>query len=581
MTDLLNCVNSGVLPNGLNDLYNSDMRNAIMNGMNLCAPQVDACIANAKKNCKNIYHAASDVWIDFNSRVIQPNYYSFVLRKTGLTPNQAENTCWLLDKNTFGTSFSAVDNQGGVTNEYNNTVNAYNELGTTKNLPQGAEVNVGNPGVDGSRGHYARWDATTGECLVRVAAYNGNNMITNKWLFGALGDDKAAEAWKPAGSSFICGKSLFEFNLLNKTSTAAVVGIGGGTVVGATTGAIIGHNKGKIFSCKDNGDLKELREEIWRAGLEGGLSIYMNNPITSDQQKLTLSQCQDIVKLRDIVSKAKNDPCYNAPSRAQNSGSSGQTYAAGRKITLSAKPAEPVRGIAADKFKEEGGKWVYTMTDSDVKTVNNTNQSSSSDNSCNGRWQELIKGNSLRCNTCEEGQECCTNTTDFRRAVTGLENMLNQLESLNGHESKTLQGALIGGATGAGVGGLVTGITYFVERNQISCRIGDGLDRVMYNKTGKIDSLKDYYVKWNLKLPDTIMPTAQVVDCASWRNACATIRDIPQCVAAQINFKPHGAKTVKLIDSACTTSGSICIENLPVAVSNGACDDGGGHGGGH
>ena len=100
MTDILSCVNGGALPGGLNDLFNEDLRNAIVNGMGLCTVQVEKCISTVRRDCKNIYRTSADVWLDFNSRRIQPEYYNFVLRKTGLTPNQAENTCRLLDKNT-------------------------------------------------------------------------------------------------------------------------------------------------------------------------------------------------------------------------------------------------------------------------------------------------------------------------------------------------------------------------------------------------------------------------------------------------------------------------------------------------
>jgi hypothetical protein len=97
MSDIYSCVSNGALPNGLNDLFNEDLRNSIVSGMGLCSAQIDKCVSSVRKNCANIYRAASDVWLDFNSRRIQPEYFSFVLRKTGLTPNQAENTCWLLD----------------------------------------------------------------------------------------------------------------------------------------------------------------------------------------------------------------------------------------------------------------------------------------------------------------------------------------------------------------------------------------------------------------------------------------------------------------------------------------------------
>ena len=159
MDDVLSCVNNGALAGGLNDLFNEDVRNAIVNGMGLCSIQVEKCMETVRRDCKPVYRSIADVWVDFNSRKVQPAYYNFVLRKTGLTPNQAENTCWLLDKNTYGPSFAAVANSGKTTSEYDQKVGAYNgQLGNVliKNNPMGAKVNDGNPGVDGERGHYAR-----------------------------------------------------------------------------------------------------------------------------------------------------------------------------------------------------------------------------------------------------------------------------------------------------------------------------------------------------------------------------------------------------------------------------------------
>ena len=241
MNEILACINNGALAGGLNDLFNEDMRNAIVNGMGLCSVQVEKCMVSVRRDCKPVYRAMADVWVDFNSRKVQPEYYNFVLRKTGLTPNQAENTCMLLDKNTYGPSFAAVANSGATTNEYNKNVGAYNgQQGNVliKSNPMGATVNNGNLGVDGQRGHYARWDATTATCYLRVAAYNKDEQIKNSWLFGALGDDQLAEVWRPAGDTFSCNKDLFGFSLLNDTSTAAVVGVGGGTLVGVGIGAV-------------------------------------------------------------------------------------------------------------------------------------------------------------------------------------------------------------------------------------------------------------------------------------------------------------------------------------------------------
>ncbi|MCL1902731.1 MAG: hypothetical protein FWG18_03860 [Alphaproteobacteria bacterium] len=561
MSDILSCVNnSGDLPNGLNDLYDINVRNAIVNGMGLCRTQVEWCIKNVKRNCKPVYFTWADVWLDFNSRVIQPNYYSFILRKTGLTPNQAENTCWLLDKNTYGKSFAAVANDGRTTSEYNNQINAYNEKGGIKVNPMGAIVNDGNPGVDGLRGHYARWDATTGECLVRIAAYNGGDVITNRWLFGALGDDREAEAWKPAGSSFTCGKSLFEFSLLNKTHTAAVLGIGGGTLVGAGIGAIVGYNKGGAFVCSDDGAVKQLLEELRKSNTIGILNEFMDDysQITFNETTASLKQkCPEILRVYALMEQAKTvDKSCSAAAHAAWVSATGGSF----EVTFN--------GETATGALTNGG---FGTTFGEVDVTGSITGAAGSD--C--RYFQQINlaranGTGIYCS----GQSGCITGPELAKEVARLEGVFSQLPVLQGKERRTGHDALVGGAIGAGTGLLITGITNFIERNQISCIVGDGLDKVGFNKTGRIDSLRDFYVKWDLKLPDTIMPTAHVIDCTSWRSACTTIRDSSQCRDAQINFKPKSAKTETLVSGACMMSGSVCIENFPVAVSNGACDSG-------
>ena len=115
MNDIKACINNGALSRGINDLFNEDLRNAIINGMGLCSIQVERCVREIRQDCENMYLSNSEVWLDFNARVVQPEYYNFVLRKTGLTPNQAENTCLLLDRNTYGSSFNAISSDGVVT----------------------------------------------------------------------------------------------------------------------------------------------------------------------------------------------------------------------------------------------------------------------------------------------------------------------------------------------------------------------------------------------------------------------------------------------------------------------------------
>lgn len=514
MDDVLRCVNSGALPGGLNDLFNADLRHAIENGMGVCTVQVDKCVTDVRRDCRNVYRSGADVWIDFNSRRVQPAYYSFVLRKTGLTPNQAENTCRLLDKNTYGASFTAVSNLGNVTSEYNNRVGAYNEQrdGTlSKAQTMGVDVNDGNPGVDGARGHYARWDASTATCLVRVAAYNKDKQIKNSWLFGAVGNDKPAEIWKEVGETFTCNKDLFGFSLMNDTNTAAVVGIGGGTLLGAGIGAAAGHGAEK-FDCANQKHRDLLMDELNK--IRGGINLL--NKFMDDQKistsELREKQCENIV---DVYRK------LDVPLDSN-----------GLKIT------EQVR----IKIEVEGGD--SGIAEQDVAAVANALTNASRNE------EELLEQYKL-------------SEVVFNESVKSLLD-----DGVKGNRGVA---TAIGAASGAAAGGLATAITAFVEKNNISCRVGDGLEVVAYGKSYSIGNLRDFYVKWDLRLPDTVAPTAHVTDCQSWQEMCATYTDTKLCETAQFNYKPAGAPTIKSIPSACVMSGSVCIENYPVAKSYGAC----------
>lgn len=612
MTDILSCVNGGALPGGLNDLFNEDLRNAIVNGMGLCTVQVEKCISTVRRDCKNIYRTSADVWLDFNSRRIQPEYYNFVLRKTGLTPNQAENTCRLLDKNTYGSSFNAVANSGNVTAEYNKRTGAYNKQQgnvLVKNNPQGVQVNDNNPGVDGQRGHYARWDATTADCWLRVAAYNKDSQIKNSWLFGAAGDDKMAETWKQAGDTFTCNKDLFGFSLMNQTSTAAVVGIGGGTLVGAGIGAIAGHGA-RNFDCSNEGQVKKLGEQLKASGKIAILNEYLDagNRITGDFKKLDRTQCEDIVDLAVMYPQLISalDECANVSSVSTKN-----TWSL--TIHWVAKPSEKDKALQAIIESIPACKSVATAaTDVQVALQNcgnilsnlcakreNQNQncqdylltqegilggdfkqkfrldesfSSELAGKCTFKPINIAKrnGEMIYCADLETG---CKTESDIRLDANRLGRVLDDLEILNGEKSNMAKSVAIGAGVGAGTGGLATAITAFVERSNINCRVGDGLEQVSFGKSYSIGSLKDFYVKWNLHLPDTVAPTANVVDCATWRSACGTLTDLKQCAAAQVNYQPAGAPTIKLIKAACTPSGSVCIENYPVAVSYGACQE--------
>ena len=130
---------------------------------------------------------------------------------------------------------------------------------------------------------------------------------------------------------------------------------------------------------------------------------------------------------------------------------------------------------------------------------------------------------------------------------------------------------LIGAGIGAGTGGLATAITAFVERNNISCHVGDALAEVAYSKSYSIGSLKDFYVKWNLNLPDTDLPTLVVSDCDSWKRACARLTDLNQCKSASANYKPAGKTFSTFVQNACSAQGTECVINKENAQNAGAC----------
>ena len=585
MNDVLRCVNGGALPGGLNDLFNEDFRNAIENGMGICSLAVDKCISDVRKDCRNVYRSAADVWIDFNSRRVQPEYYSFVLRKTGLTPNQAENTCRLLDKNTYGSSFTAVSNTGNVTAEYNKTVGAYNgQHGNilVKNQPMGVEVNDGNPGVDGARGHYARWDAASATCLVRVAAYNKDEHIKNSWLFGAVGNDQPAEVWRAAGETFTCNKDLFGFSLMNDTNTVAVVGIGGGTLLGAGIGAVSGHGDQR-FDCAKERHRQLLADEL-RAGANSGiLGEYMmsSNRISATDKTISKDSCDEIVKLYDTYRQIK--------TAVDNCDGPRTTVEVQREIFAICEIDAPVTVTDAQVLEQclnslAKKNSVFNICLNGVATslddcVNKVvayyeAQENNGQSRCT-KFREInqakLKGDGIYCNAGEN----CHSYQDLSGELARLgavftDNVTNMFEKgVDGNRGKT---TVIGAASGAAAGGLATAITAFVEKNNISCRVGDGLDTVAYGKSYSLGNLRDFYIKWNLQLPDTISPTAHVTDCQSWKDMCAAYTDLNLCKSAQFNYKPAGAPTITAIPSACIASGSVCIENYPVAKSYGACE---------
>ena len=588
MDDLLLCINTGALQGGLNDLFNEDLRNSIVNGMGLCLTQVERCIAEVRRDCKNIYRTAADVWIDFNSRRVQPEYYNFVLRKTGLTPNQAENTCLLLDVNTYGSSFDAVSNSGRVTAEYNIGVGAYNNQAgnvLVKRNPQGVELNYGNSGVDGQRGHYARWDPTTAECWVRVGAYNKDSQIKNSWLFGAVGNDQPAEVWRQTGDTFTCNRDLFGFSLMNQTNTTAVVGIGGGALVGAGVGAIAGHGA-RAFDCTRENH-REMLTEALRANMGiGTISAYIKHPVSSSVDVMNQTQCQEIVNLYDKYKQINTALLKCDTSRIYASYETSETFVLQicegyDSYEECVKDVDDLADCRGKGFTSVEDCIEYLVKEQIVELAEDTTGAQNSsgalqDDGLNPLCTFMpLKSDSASIYCDPSSSNDCVRAGNMATDIERLDDVFTvELADLleKGEESNMGKSIGIGAGVGAGAGGLATAITAFVERSNINCRVGDGLAKVDYGKSYSIGSLKDFYVKWKLNLPDTVMPTGTAVDCETWRRSCGTIHDLNQCKNAQINYKPADAATVTLVPTACTVSGSVCIENYPVAKSYGACE---------
>ena len=567
MDDLLLCINSGALPGGLNDMFNDELRASIVNGMNLCAPTVERCITDVRKDCTNVYRTAADVWTDFNSRKVQPAYYNFVLLKTGLTPHQAENTCKLLDVNTYGSSFNAVSNAGGVTAEYNIGTGAYNNQNgglLIKRNPQGATLNYGNSGVDGARGHYARWDAGTAECWVRVAAYNKDQQIKNSWLFGAVGNDQPAEVWRRAGDTFTCNRDLFGFSLMNQTNTAAVVGIGGGAVVGAGVGAIAGHGD-RAFDCSIEKHREMLTDLLKNDNLIGDINALIDNPntrLSNVDGVMNQSQCNQVVEL------------YEKFSQGRMTFISGEEQSYRMIITLTC--GSDIQACFDEHAKSCAAQGFTTSKQcQDYLNAQQPNCTGDLD-SCKETFRaqhglsEAVEINIIDRGTTEYSDGTPPEEIQDLLRVFSNTDLVDLLQ--NGDSSNMGKAIGIGAGVGAGAGGLATAITAFVERSNISCHVGDNLAQVGYNKSYAIESLKDFYVKWNLNLPDIVTPTGTATDCASWRRACNTVTDLEQCAATQITYKPTDGSTVMQIPGACAVSGGVCMENYPVAKSHGACE---------
>ncbi|MFQ6729716.1 MAG: hypothetical protein ACLRFK_01520 [Alphaproteobacteria bacterium] len=604
MRDVLACVNGGALPNGLNDMFNEDLRASIINGMGLCYTQVDKCLTDVRRNCKRVYGTRADVWIDFNSRKVQPEYYSFVLYNTGLTPTQAENTCKLLDTNAYGKSFAAVNSNGDVTGEYGQSITAYNGHNGNKTNPLGANLNT-NGQYDDKRGHYARWDAAKAQCLVRVAAYNKDKLITNEWLFGAIGDEQPAEVWKVAGETFTCNKDLFGFSLMKDTATVALVGVGGGAVTGAAVGASVGAGIAdkKMSSCKDKKYRDALLVKIKNSkGKMDILENFLNYGKTSSNgqaattfnqttTELTEDICNQLIQLPDIYAEydAEVTKCEKAEGviaspnfeiRCQIT----STYTVNKCVEDKLKDKKDDLKKVADKIgvvveeddivatlanhvvlcmdkdaaKSTDELTVYTLKkDCDVGLTILTIAGHGSINlgNCVFKGLDLSKLSLDRNIACDQ-DNLCRPYTKIREELDSLKSVLDVIELRPAEARATTIGKAtgIGTAIGVGAGGLATAITALVESDNINCRVGDDLGRVGFNKSYSIDSLKDMYVKWKLNLPDAqVMGASSAVnDYTTWTDACKEYStNETLCKDAQFYYK-NASGVLEWVYSACT-----------------------------
>ena len=587
MNDVLACVNNGALPGGLNDMFDEDVRNSIISGMGLCVVQVERCVEQVRRDCQDIYKTSADVWIDFNARKVQPEYYNFVLRKTGLTPVQAENTCMLLDRNVYGSSFTAVNGTGGVTSEYNQTVGAYNQQqgnALIKSSPMGVTVN--SSGItDAQRGHYARWDAKTAECWVRVAAYNKDTHIKNSWLFGAAGNDQPAEVWRQTGSVFTCNRDLFGFSLMNQTNTAAVVGIGGGALLGAGVGALAGHGE-RAFDCSRENHRKMLTTALRNDAIIGTVNRYLDTQISVTDEVMSPKACQNFVKLYDVYAtyKLALDRCLSMDASFDETiiiqaPSDAAALQCAESIGCIEDPDNPGQMICDEDADFSSCGTVVT-----IEPEKSDGQFYHANCSFQGLDKELIAAASGG----RESAIFCSGGTDSDcRSPEQIQVELRSLDSVfdaeiidlmqKGEESNMGAAIGIGVGVGAGAGGLATAITAFVERSNINCRVGDGLAQVGYGKSYSIESLRDFYVKWGLTLPDTIAPTGTAVKtCTEWQDACGLLTTEDTCQDAQMRYSDGGDGALQIIDSACEWTGGTtnkCTANQVVAISAGACTD--------
>ena len=522
MADLRLCVNGGAVEGGLHGLFNDDYFARVLNGnLKICQNVVDNCLT-IRKNCRYVYRTSRSVWADFRSRVLWPEYYNFVLYKTGLTPNQAKKTCL---------------RAGG------------------------------------------KWDSVNAECLVRVVAYNKNSPISNEWLFGIAGNNKDAEAWLKMGDSFTCNKSLFGFSLLNDTATVAATAIPGGAIVGGVIGGVTAKHKqnqaDKAGSCASKEFRRELGNRIHEKGVNRILETYLKevedneywdpddiiSQVESDDfHDMDEKTCELILGLVSKVNLYQDriDACEKEPE-----------YDYINRNYLSKLEQKDVKYFDNIYYNEDGVQFrISTQVVCDIAFADSKDKGilESFFEKCSFVPLQLGYVYANRNNVaCSHGGKCRT-IEQTRNDLTRLNNLLATI-GVTGDSSEKHSvgmGVLAGAGIGAAAGGVATGITAIIESNNIRCVVGNDLASVSLNKSYTIDSLKDFYVRRGFSFPDTLIPTTVVVDKASWAVACSEYAGSPEdCPDAQVVLRGNDGR--EMVPTACEAQGAMCLVNEDIA----------------
>jgi len=526
MNELQVCVNTGAVEGGLHGLFNNDYFLRVLNGnIRVCQNVVDKCLT-IRKDCKNVYKTNRSVWADFRSRILMPEYYNFVLYKTGLTPNQAKKAC----------------------------------------------VRLG-----------AKWDAVNAECQVEVVAYNKSKPISNEWLFGVAGNGKDATAWLKTGTSFTCNKNLFGFSLLNDTATTAAISAGA-VVIGATTGGLIAkakQNKVKRQQYKDMCESKDFRKrfgaKIAQSHKDLVLKTYFADVKLDDNNEFDPDLTQMIMQDVDFYNLDKDqcDAILGLYSKAQLYYSAiehcedVETNKTILEILNKKISGDNLTYASEVQFETDTGRitqLVYSdvrcsvddasLTEEQVKNFNNV---------CMYKPLQvgllILTDDSPYCNTYGK----CLNAWQIKRELAKLEGLLNELStSLDTSAPSIGKGILVGGGVTAAAGGIATAIVAGIESNNIKCVVGNDWGSVSLGKSYSIDSLKDLYVKHGFMFPDSVVSTVLVVDKASWELACSEYAgNAEDCPNAQIVYKDNNGRDV--VSAACEVSGNMCVMNEDVA----------------